>query len=128
MPSVKDHFVGKSNEVKAIYNRLITMVKKFGPVEEDAKKTSIHLNRQTAFAGVAARNAHLVLTIKSDQQIKSRRIFKSEKTSAKRYHHEFKLGAIEDVDAELQAWLKSAYDLSAYLNAAANSTVEGVVP
>ena len=112
MPSVNEHFVGKPDEVRAIYDRLVALAEAFGPVEQDPKKTSIHLNRQTAFAGVAVRKAHIVLTIKSDRPIKSPRVFKSEQTSAKRFHHEIKLSAIEDLDAELQGWLKAAYDLS----------------
>ena len=56
--------------------------------------------------------AHIVLTIKSDRPIKSPRVFKLEQTSAKRFHHEIKLSAIEDLDSELQGWLKAAYDLS----------------
>jgi hypothetical protein len=112
MPSVNEHFLGKPAEVKAMYDRLLALAETFGPVEQDPKKTSIHLNRRTAFAGVAVRKAHIVLTIKSDRAIKSPRIFKSEQTSAKRFHHEIKLGAIGDLDAELKGWLKAAYDLS----------------
>ena len=112
MPSVEEHFVGKADELKTIYARLVAMAESFGPVEQDAKKTSIHLNRETAFAGVAVRKAHIVLTIKSDRPIKSPRVFKSEQTSAKRFHHEIKLTAIDDLDAELKRWLKAAYDLS----------------
>jgi hypothetical protein len=112
MPSVNEHFVGKTGEIRAVYDRLVAMAEAFGPVEQDPKKTSIHLNRRTAFAGVAVRRAHIVLTIKSDRPIKSPRIFKSERTSANRFHHEIKLGAVEDLDAELQGWLKAAYDLS----------------
>ncbi len=112
MPNVNDHFVGKASEIRAIYDQLIAMAESFGPVEQGQKKTSIHLNRGTAFAGVVVRKAHLVLTIKSDYLMKSPRIFKSEQTSAKRFHHEIKLNAIEDLDAELKGWLRAAYDLS----------------
>lgn len=112
MPSVNDHFVGKATEVRAIYDRLVALAEAFGPVAQDPKKTSIHLNRRTAFAGVAVRKAYVVLTVKSNRPIKSPRVFKSERTSAKRYHHEIKVSAVEDLDAELRGWLKAAYDLS----------------
>jgi hypothetical protein len=112
MPNVNEHFVGKTGEVRAIYDRLVAMAESFGPVEQDPKKTSIHLNRRTAFAGVAVRKGHVVLTIKSDRPIDSPRVFKSEQTSAKRYHHEVRLSAEKDLDEELQGWLRAAYDLS----------------
>ena len=88
MPNVNDHFEGKPREIRAIYDRLVTVAEGFGSVEQDAKKTSIHSNLETAFAGVAVRKSHLVMTIKSDRKIKSPRIFKSEQTSANRFHHE----------------------------------------
>jgi len=113
MPGVDEHFDGKADGVRDLYDRLVAMAEKFGPVEQDPKKTSIHLNRKTAFAGVAVRKEHLVLTIKSDRPIKSPRIFKSEQTSASRFHHEVKLASAKDLDAELRGWLKAAYELSA---------------
>jgi len=88
-------------------------VRAFGPAVEDPKKTSIHINRRTALAGVATRKSHLVLTIKSDRKLSSPRIHKSEQTSASRFHHEVKLTSVADVDAELVGWLKDAYALSA---------------
>jgi hypothetical protein len=61
---------------------------------------------------VAVRKEHLVLTIKSDCAIASPRIFKSEQTSASRFHHEVKLARLKDLDAELRGWLRAAYELS----------------
>jgi hypothetical protein len=113
MPTVDEHFAGKADGIRDLYDRLIAVAEKFGPVEQDPKKTSIHLNRKTAFAGVAVRKEHIVLTIKSDRPINSPRIFRSQQTSASRYHHEVKLASAKDLDAELRGWLKAAYDLSA---------------
>jgi Domain of unknown function (DUF5655) len=113
MPTVDEHFAGKPDGLRDLYDRLVALAEKFGPVEQDPKKTSIHLNRKTAFAGVAMRKEHLHLTIKSDRPITSPRIIRSEQTSAKRFHHEVKLASPKDLDAELRGWLKAAYDLSA---------------
>ena len=110
--SVEGHFAGKDPVVRRIYDHLLKHSRRFGPVSEDPKKTSIHLNNVTAFAGVATRKNAINLTVKSDQEIASPRIHKSEQTSAKRFHHEVKLSAPADVDAELIGWLKKAYALS----------------
>ena len=112
MPTVDEHFAGKPAGLRALYDRLVALAGEFGPVEQDAKKTSIHLNRRTAFAGVAVRKRHLVLTLKSDRPLGSPRVHRSEQTSAKRFHHELKLAAPADLDAELRGWLRAAYDLS----------------
>ncbi len=112
-PTVDDHFMGKSPDLRKLYDRLVTLTERLGRVEQDPKKTSIHLNRKTAFAGVALRKEYIVLTIKSDRPIISSRIVKSEQTSAKRFHHEVKLMKLKDLDAELKGWLQAAYELSA---------------
>lgn len=113
MPTVEDHFIGKADDLRDLYDRLIALAEKLGPVEQDPKKTSIHLNRKTAFAGIAVRKEYLVITIKADRPFDSPRVCKSEQTSAQRFHHEVTLAKPEELDAELKGWLKDAYELSA---------------
>ena len=110
--TVESHFVGKEATTRKIYDSLLTKSRKFGSVVEDPKKTSIHLNNKTAFAGIATRKSAIILTIKSDRRLSSPRIHKSEQTSASRFHHEIRLSSPADVDAELTRWLKAAYELS----------------
>ena len=71
---VKAHFDGKAAVVRDIYCRILEAVSAFGTFEEDPKKTSIHLNRRTAFAGIATRKDSLLLTIKASADIPSPRI------------------------------------------------------
>ncbi len=111
--SLDHHFEGRSLEVRRIYDAILAASNKFGKVGVEPKKTSIHLTHKTAYAGIATRREFLILTIKSDRDIKSDRIFKREQTSANRWHHEIKLDSAKDVDAELINWLNKAYFLSA---------------
>jgi hypothetical protein len=110
--SVKDHFVNKDPSVRALYDQLLSILQAFGPVTEDPKKTSIHLTRKSALAGVETRKDGLLLNIKSDHQIQSPRIEKAEKISAKRFHHKVRVASPKDLDEELKSWLKEAYLLS----------------
>jgi hypothetical protein len=110
--SVKSHFVGKDPVVRQIYDALLKHSRRFGPVIEDPKKTSIHLVHKSAFAGVATRKSAIVLTLKSDHDLDSPRIHKSEQASARRFHHEVKLTSPAEVDGELVRWLKEGYTLS----------------
>jgi hypothetical protein len=111
--SVEQHFTGKDPKVRVLYDLLLAAVRPFGEVAEDPKKTSIHLNRRTAFAGVATRKEAIVLTIKANRDIASPRVLKREQASANRWHLEVKLAAPADVDRELTSWLAEAYELSA---------------
>ena len=110
---MQSHFANREPNVHAIYDKLLVQCSTFGNVVEEPKKTSIHLVNASAFAGVATRKAYLILTIKADTTISSKRIHKSDKVSAARYHLEVKLNSPDEVDAELLGWLKQAYALSA---------------
>ncbi len=110
--TVSQHFEGKDPSMKSIYARILSETRKFGPVTEEPKKTSIHLVNKSAFAGIRTQKAALILNVKSAAPIKDPRFPKSEKVSASRYHQEVKLLSPADVDAFLIGWLKEAYTIS----------------
>ena len=110
--TVKEHFENRVPEVKATYAAILKAAKKFGPVKEEAKKTSIHLVRKSAFAGVATRKTALILTLRSDSDISSARIAKREQASANRWHLETRLETPGQVDREIVTWLRKAYELA----------------
>ena len=107
--SVSDHFTNKDSSVRAMYDVLLKILNRFGPVEEDPKKTSIHINRKSALVGVETRRKYLLLTIKADHKINSPRIEKFERISANRFYHKVRIAAATDFDAELKGWLQGAY-------------------
>ena len=104
-------FVGKDEIVQAIYTRLLEALRTLGPVQEDPKKTSIHLVHKAGFAGVHPRKSYLYLNLRTDYPIDSPRIAKTEQVSKNRFHNELKLNSPDEVDEELLGWLKDAYVL-----------------
>ena len=112
MNTIEQHFAGKEPQVRSIYDELLCVARSFGPFEEEPKKTSIHLARRSAFAGVATRKDAVILTIKSATDIRDARVQKREQASANRWHLEIRLRQAEDVDRQLAGWLKRAYDLA----------------
>jgi Domain of unknown function (DUF5655) len=110
--SVDDHFVGKDPSVREVYNRVLSVLRDIGPLAEEAKKTSIHLVRASALAGVETRKGYLLLNLKADHLVEGTRVVKSEQLSPRRYHFKVKLTRLDEVDAELQGWLRHAYDSS----------------
>lgn len=110
--TVREHFEGKDPKVRATYEALVTASRHFGPMLESPKKTSIHLDRKSAFAGVATRKGALIVTIKSDEDIDSPRVVKHQHTSKGRWYVDVRLEGPEQVDKELVGWLKKAYALA----------------
>jgi len=110
--SLDSHFTGKNPIVRAMYDRLLASLRKFGKIIEEPKKTSIHLVNVSALAGVETRKAYILLNIKAEHKISSPRIDKVEQISSKRFHHRLKLSRLSDIDSELLGWLREAYVLS----------------
>lgn len=95
-----------------VYDAVLAAVAKFGDVEVEEKKTSVHLVAKTAFAGVHPRKGAILLNIRTDAPIESERIRKVERASARRFHNEMLIDVPTAVDREVVGWLKSAYALS----------------
>src|SRR6185369_2420892 len=110
--TVQEHFDKCSPAVTATYSRILEAAGHLGPFHQEAKKTSIHLVRKTAFAGIATRKTALILTLKSASDIRSPRINRREQASANRWHVEIRLEHPAEVDREVAAWLQRAYDLA----------------
>lgn len=110
--TVRSHFEGKAPSVIETYEAIVMAARTFGPMLESPKKTSIHLDRKAAFAGVATRKSSLILTIKSDADIANPRVIRHQHTSPGRWHLDVRLAHPDDVDAEVIGWLRKAYALA----------------
>lgn len=106
-------FVKCTPTVRATYDAILKASRALGPVVVEPKKTSIHLVRTSAFAGIATRKDALILTVKAAAAIRSARVHRAERTSANRWHVEFRLASPADVDRDVRTWLSQAYALAA---------------
>lgn len=110
--SVDHLFDGKAPELRATYDHLIKQLKQFGEVKVAPKQTSIHLEKNSGFAGVHPRKAYFNLEFRTDYKIDDPRITRMQQLSAKRFEHTVKLERESDVDDQLLGWLRDAYNLS----------------
>jgi len=113
VPAIDTHFSRSTADVRAIYEAILDVSCSFGAVVIEPKKTSIHLVRRTAFAGIATRKDALILTVKSARAIKGPRVLRAQRASANRWYIEFRLSSAREVDRDMRAWLKAAYDVAA---------------
>src|ERR687898_2642898 len=110
-PSIDALFAGKDAAVLTIYLRLLDRIAVLGPYREEPKETSIHLARTTGFAGIHPQKRALLLNMRTQRPIDSTRVIKCEQVSKDRYHNEIRLTSPNEVDAELNGWLREAYKL-----------------
>jgi hypothetical protein len=113
MTKQQDAFSAAGPELLQLYRQLVNAIRPMGKFREEIKKTSVHLIRSSAFAGIHPRKKYLLLTIKATAPINSARIVKAEQVSKNRWHLEVRLSSDKDLDRELLGWLREAYDLCA---------------
>jgi hypothetical protein len=110
--SVAQHFDGKHKDVRATFDRLLAIAREWGEIRLDAKKTSINLvHNETPFASVATRKDALILTLRSEEDVRSSRISKH-KHGASGWNLEIKLVRPQEVDHELQQWIRASFLLN----------------
>jgi hypothetical protein len=110
---VAEHFAGKGENVRAIYDALILGLEAVGPVTVEPKKTCLHIVNRTALAGVYPKREVLQLEFKTDHPIDDSLIVKSEQMSRNRWHHVVRLKCAADLDGKVSGWIREAYLLSA---------------
>ncbi len=103
----------QSNYVsKVLYAKLLDLLNSIGNYEVEVKKTSLHIVNGRAFLGVHPRSKGLLINIVLSEPVDSKRLKKSERVSANRYHNEIVISDVEDIDSEVIDWLKEAYALT----------------
>ena len=98
--------------MREIYDLILATGREFGPVVEDPKKTSIHLNRKSAFAGISTTRHALSLTVKAAREISDDRIKVSQRASAGRWYNTIKLSSPDEFDSKIVGWLRESYEMS----------------
>ena len=95
----------------AIYEPLLHAARTIGPFTADPKKTSIHLTRRSAFAGIATRNDALQLRISRPPTSAARA--SSSASRRRRIAGTWRSAEEPDqVDRELTSWLADAMRLA----------------
>ncbi len=110
--SVDPLFEGKPPALRAAFDHLIEKLQQFGEIKVAPKQTSIHLEKNSGFAGVHPRKNYFNLEFRTDYKIDDPRITRTQQLSARRFEHTVKLENVRDVDEQLLKWLKDAYELS----------------
>ena len=107
--TLASHFAGKPPKVRLIFDRLLALAKKNGPVIVLREKTRIAFQVRMSFAAFVIRrnwvDGHVILARRLDHP-RFRRI---ETFSPRNHLHAFRFESVEEIDAEVAAWLAEAY-------------------
>ena len=106
---LRTHFLGKPAGIRDIFDAVLRAIRHVGPVTVLPEKTRIAFQVRMSFAQVTPRmrwvDGHVVLSRRYPRP-RFRRI---DTISPRNHVHHFRLMEPEDVDGEVEAWLREAY-------------------
>ena len=110
------HFAGKPPNVRAIFDRLLALAKKNGPVTVLPEKTRIAFQVRMSFAAFTIRrnwvDGHVILA----RRLENPRFRRIETFSPRNHLHAFRIENIAEIDAEVARWFAEAYRVGAQLH------------
>ncbi len=117
---LEPHFEGKSPEVRELFDALVGLLQRFGPVTLLPEKTRIAFQVRMSFAAVSVRKTYLVGHFVLGRRVEHPRFLRVETYSPRNHLHAFRLASATELDAEFTAWAQEAYAVGEqrHLNAA----------
>ena len=109
--TLASHFEGKPANVRAIFDKLRRVAEANGPVKVLPEKTRIAFQVRMSFAAFVIRqnwiDGHVVLA----RRLENKRFTRIETFSPRNHLHAFRFESVDDVDAEVAAWIAEAYQV-----------------
>lgn len=109
--TIKQHLKGKSLHVIALHKRFLELVMQCGSVIVAPNKTRIGFQVRMIFAPVSLKqgglNCHVVLS----RRLQNPRFTRIEAISPQNHVHHFRIQSMDELDDEVHAWLKEAYQV-----------------
>ena len=109
--ALASHFEGESPAVRTIFDKLLHVARKNGPITVLPEKTRIAFQVRMSFAAFVVRrnwvDGHVVLA----RRVENRRFRRIETFSPRNHLHAFRFESVDEVDAEVSAWLTEAYQV-----------------
>ena len=105
------HFKDKPANVRAIFEKLLRLARRNGPVTVLPEKTRIAFHVRMSFAAFVIRknwvDGHVVLA----RRLENPRFRRIETFSPRNHLHAFRFESVSDVDNEAARWLSEAYQV-----------------
>lgn len=108
---LESHFEGKSPHVRELFDALVALLERCGPVTVLPEKTRIAFQVRMSFAAVSVRKNYLVGHFVFGRRLEHPRFLRVESYSPRNHLHAFRIEALTDLDAEFAQWAQEAYQV-----------------
>jgi hypothetical protein len=107
-----DQFLKSEPHVKAIYNKLLREIRKFGPVNISPVRIGIMLKNESTFVAIKARKQFLDIEFLLPVELNEFPIHKTFRVSKQRVAHFIRLESPDEITKQILGWLKESYRLT----------------
>ena len=108
---LEHHFNGKSPTVRALFDEVVAVIRRIGPVRVLPEKTRIAFQVRMSFAQITPKrhwlDGHVVLA----RRFEHPRFRRIETISPRNHVHYFRITSASEIDADFKAWLAEAYQV-----------------
>jgi Domain of unknown function (DUF5655) len=115
--------MGKSPEIRALFDEFVAAVQQIGPVRVLPEKTRIAFQVRMSFAQLTPKSrwidGHLVLA----RRLEHPRFRQIQTISPRNHVHTFRLSSRDDIDADFRSWLVEAYAVGEQRHLKRNASV-----
>jgi Domain of unknown function (DUF5655) len=112
--TVEDHLAGKPDEIVALYQRFIMLVKECGPFSYRVTKTAITLKgSRRGFAGAKPTKRALDGYLDLQRELRDPRIQRASPYTKRLFVHQFRVTSLSQLDKEFAGWIREAYEVGA---------------
>lgn len=119
-PLTPEQFFGDAPQARKLFDAVAEEIARLGDTTLRVSKSQVAFRRRRNFAvvwrpGMYLSNprAQLVLTMSFAEKDGSPRWKEVTKVSARRFTHHLELNKVKDVDAQVKAWLRAAWEAAA---------------
>jgi hypothetical protein len=107
--TLQAHLANKTPQSVALFRHFAKLVKRCGPVRINPEKTRIAFQVRMSFTAVTLGREALVGHVVLARRLDSPRFTKIEQFSPHNHVHSFRFSSPEEMDHEVETWLREAY-------------------
>jgi hypothetical protein len=107
--TLEEHFAGKGDAARQLFNALLALFERFGPVTVNPEKSRIAFQVRMSFAAVSVRKAHLTGHLVLARRVEHERFIRVQTISPRNHVHHFRLTSLRELDREFAEFAREAY-------------------
>ena len=105
-------FAKSNSEVRDLYDKLILLLEKFGPIDIRVSQYHISIRNLSTFLNIVPEKTHLTLSFVRDEALDEFPIYNNYQRSKNRWSNSIKIESEEEIDEQLINWLNDAYKIT----------------